>query len=183
MQDNGLSLLSVDVIRPASAGSLGGFVADRTVVHTDGWQGYAGLKAAGFDHRVHRQLTDHRVNGRKVAHPDRQFVLPRAHRAISNPKTWLQGTHHGVSPEHLQVYLERVRLPPQAQAHTSRHLPDAARTRSAARANDPPPNHPPTTPNGADRIVMTAGIGCGLGRRPSSTIPRPRAHAAAESTI
>ncbi len=33
-------------------------------------------------------------------------MLPRAHRALSNLKTWLQGTHHGVSPKHLQVYLD-----------------------------------------------------------------------------
>jgi hypothetical protein len=37
---------------------------------------------------------------------DREWVLPRAHRARSNLKTWLQGTHRGVSPQHLQVYLD-----------------------------------------------------------------------------
>jgi hypothetical protein len=38
--------------------------------------------------------------------PDRQFVLPRADRAISNLKTWLQGTHRSASAKHLQVYLD-----------------------------------------------------------------------------
>ena len=38
--------------------------------------------------------------------PFELLVLPRAHRALSNLKTWLQGTHHGVSPKHLQVYLD-----------------------------------------------------------------------------
>jgi hypothetical protein len=28
------------------------------------------------------------------------------HRVISNLKTWLQGTHHGVSPGHPPVYLD-----------------------------------------------------------------------------
>ncbi len=31
-----------------------------------------------------------------------------AHRALSNLKTWPQGTHHGVSPKHLQVYLDEL---------------------------------------------------------------------------
>ncbi len=28
------------------------------------------------------------------------------HRVISNLKSWLQGTHRGVSGEHLQIYLD-----------------------------------------------------------------------------
>ena len=35
-----------------------------------------------------------------------EHVLPRAHRAISKLKTWLRGTHRGVSNKHLQVYLD-----------------------------------------------------------------------------
>jgi len=37
---------------------------------------------------------------------DPSRALPRVHRAISNLKSWLQGTHHGVSPKHLQPYLD-----------------------------------------------------------------------------
>lgn len=33
-------------------------------------------------------------------------MLPRVHRAISNFKTWLRGTHRSVGNEHLQVYLD-----------------------------------------------------------------------------
>ena len=33
-------------------------------------------------------------------------VVPLAHRAISNLKTWLTGTHHGVGRPHLQAYLD-----------------------------------------------------------------------------
>src|SRR4051794_21709371 len=37
---------------------------------------------------------------------DLDEILPRVHRVISNLKSWLQGTHRGVSREHLQVYLD-----------------------------------------------------------------------------
>ena len=37
---------------------------------------------------------------------DPDEILPRVHRVISHLKTWLQGTHRGVSEEHLQVYLD-----------------------------------------------------------------------------
>ena len=67
------------------------------IVHTDGWTGYGKLASAGFDHRPRPQRRDH---------PDAQKLLPRAHRAVSNLKTWLRGTHRGVSPEHLPVYLD-----------------------------------------------------------------------------
>jgi len=33
-------------------------------------------------------------------------VLPKAHRAISNLKAWMHGTHRGVSDQHLQSYLD-----------------------------------------------------------------------------
>ena len=116
------------------------------VVHTDGWDGYGRLGGAGYDHRPRLQ--------RRRQH-DEQKLLPRAHRASSNLKTWLQGTHRGVSPEHLQVYLDE---------HVFRHnrrradgrLPDAAWARKPLRADDLPPDHPDgrMTPNGADRIVV-----------------------------
>jgi len=31
--------------------------------------------------------------------------LPIIHLVFSNLKTWLRGVHHGVSPQHLQAYL------------------------------------------------------------------------------
>jgi transposase-like protein len=67
-----------------------------SVVHTDGWSGYEGLANAGYKHRV-RKMSDAK---------DPSKVLPHAHRAISNLKAWLLGTHHGVSPKHLQPYLD-----------------------------------------------------------------------------
>jgi transposase-like protein len=82
------------------------------IVHTDGWAGYARLASAGFDHRPRPQRRDH---------PDAQKLLPRAHRAVSNLKTWLQGTHRGVSPEHLPVYLDEFVF-----RHNRRRTPMAA---------------------------------------------------------
>jgi len=70
--------------------------APGTIVHTDGLFSYSGLPRLGYDHRP-----------RKVASvaADEQ-LLPRVHRAISNLKAWMHGTHRRVSPEHLSVYLD-----------------------------------------------------------------------------
>jgi len=101
VRGEGSGRLRLQLLSDASAASLTPFVAANVVagatVHTDGWQGYAGLRVAGFDHQPRKQ---------RARFPDREWVLPRAHRALSNLKTWLQGTHHGVSPQHLQVYLD-----------------------------------------------------------------------------
>ena len=82
------------------------------IVHTDGWPGYGKLAGAGYEHRPRLQRRDH---------PDAQKLLPRAHRAASNLKTWLNGTHRGVSPEHLQVYLDEFVF-----RHNRRRTPMAA---------------------------------------------------------
>jgi len=101
VRGKGSGRLRLQLLPDASARSLTSFVrssvAPGAIVHTDGWQGYSGLRAAGFDHQSHKQ---------RARFADREWVLPRAHRALSNLKTWLQGTHHGVSPKHLQVYLD-----------------------------------------------------------------------------
>ncbi len=58
----------------------------------------------------------HRPKALRRAYPQRKVqgrigsggtqVVPLAHRAISNLKTWLNGTHHGVGRPHLQAYLD-----------------------------------------------------------------------------
>lgn len=96
----GSGRLRLAVLKNASGPSLGGFTkattAKAAVVRTDGWKGYNGLAALGYDHR-------RRPKG-SVA-PGEE-LLPRAHRAISNLKAWMHGTHRGVSDEHLPVYLD-----------------------------------------------------------------------------
>ncbi len=83
-----------------SAKTLMGFVQENVVkgavVLTEGWDGYAGLANLRYVHafmvlKGHNEKTD--------AH------LPMIDSAFSNLKTWLLGTHHGVSQRHLHPYL------------------------------------------------------------------------------
>jgi transposase-like protein/ribosomal protein L37AE/L43A len=85
--------------------------APGAIVHTDGLFSYRGLDKLGYEHRP-----------RKVASvaPGEQ-LLPRAHRAISNLKAWMHGTHRGVSDAHLPVYLDEY-----AFRHNRRSTPMAA---------------------------------------------------------
>ncbi len=99
----------------ASIPSLSAFLTATTapgaIVHTDGWHGYNGLEAAGYERRARSQR----------AAVGEEPYLPRAHRAISNLKAWLAGTHRGVSNEHLAVYLEEFTF-----RHNRRAKPMAA---------------------------------------------------------
>lgn len=101
VRGRGSGRVRLGVVGDASGRSLGAFVRRTTaagaIVHTDAWRGYRPLGRLGFDHRPRSQ----RAGG-----PGSEPYLPRAHRAISNLKAWLHGTHRGVSPGHLQVYLD-----------------------------------------------------------------------------
>jgi transposase-like protein len=92
------------VIDDATAATLTGFVranvATGATVHTDAWKGYLPLAKFGYPHQPRNQ----RAARRRGDDPDE--ILPRVHRVISNLKSWLQGTHRGVSGQHLQVYLD-----------------------------------------------------------------------------
>lgn len=80
--------------------ALTGFVQDSVVngatVRTDDWRGYDDLARMGY---AHEPLVLNGDPERAEAH------LPMIHIAFSNLKTWLLGTHHGVSHQHLQAYL------------------------------------------------------------------------------
>jgi transposase-like protein len=66
-----------------------------SVVITDGWRGYNGVKKMGYRHE--------RVVGDSLGKDE---VLPRVHRVASLLKRWLLGTHHGrVEVKHLDRYL------------------------------------------------------------------------------
>jgi len=114
VRGQGSGRLRLAVLPDASGDSLGGFVqatiAKGAIVHTDGWSGYLGLSKLGYDHRRRSQLTE----------PGEQ-LLPRAHRAVSNLKAWLHGTHRGVGDPHLQVYLDEYVF-----RHNRRRTPMAA---------------------------------------------------------
>ena len=69
-----------------------------SIVITDGWKGYAGLKQEGFKHRP--RLIN--ANSKTVS-----ALLPRVHRVASLLRRWLMGTHQGaLSREQLDTYLE-----------------------------------------------------------------------------
>jgi transposase-like protein len=81
------------------ARALGGFIG-RSVepaarIVTDDWTGYAGL-GERYAHTTVAERGDPAVA---------EEYLPIIHLVFSNLKTWLRGTHHGVSPQHLQAYL------------------------------------------------------------------------------
>lgn len=93
-------------------------------LHTDVWQGHRRLAGLSYDHRAASQ---------RQAEPG-EWLLPRAHRSISNFKAWLHGTHRDVSREHLQVYLDEFVL-----RHNRRRTPMAAfQTLLDLGANRPP---------------------------------------------
>jgi transposase-like protein len=90
------------MIADASAGSLHSFVIDfiepGSTLHTDGWQGYAGLEKKGFEREVST------TRGRRK---DASKLLPLVHRVASLLKRWLLGTHQGaVAPWQLPYYLD-----------------------------------------------------------------------------
>lgn len=110
----GSGRLRLAVLEDASGPSLEGFAKATTAkgatVHTDGWSGYNGLAQAGFAHRPRSQQAELG-----------EQLLPRAHRAVSNLKAWLHGTHRGVGDPHLQVYLDEYVF-----RHNRRRTPMAA---------------------------------------------------------
>jgi len=99
----GIGRIRMRVIQHPSAASLHPFVEDciepGSTVHTDGWQGYAGLKTKGYDHEV--------TSVQKRRPKEVSTLLPRVHLVVSLLKRWLAGTHQGgVSHEHLPYYLD-----------------------------------------------------------------------------
>jgi len=91
IRGKGIARIRLRVIPNASSPTLTKFVKDnvisRATIVTDDWTGYMGLPKAGYRHIVD------------------DSALVNIHRVFSNLKTWLRGTHHGVSRQHLQAYL------------------------------------------------------------------------------
>ena len=90
-------------------------VVPGSTIYTDGLKSFAGLQEAGFQHVARSQPL--RIDLRKGA----RSVLPLADRAIGNLQQWLIGTHHGVSSNQLQVYLDEFVF-----RHNRRRQPMAA---------------------------------------------------------
>jgi hypothetical protein len=92
--------IRLEVVPDRSAKSLCGFVEAAVepgaVIVTDAWPAYAGLSDRGYRH----------LPIIVAGAPDMiDDYLPLVHIAFSNLKSWLRGCHHGVSPQHLQAYL------------------------------------------------------------------------------
>ena len=88
------------VVPDRSAASLCGFIKNTVtpgiIVVTDGWQAYRGIEHMGYQPVAVRTRGDVDISDEH---------LPMIHLVFSNLKTWLRGTHHGVSHQHLQAYL------------------------------------------------------------------------------
>jgi hypothetical protein len=104
-EENGKGMGRIRMSRAAdaSARSLEGFVQWAVVpggqIHTDGWDGYAGLPALGYAHEVTV------LRGLDSSAPTK--LLPRVHRVAALLKRWLLGIHQGaVRPNHLEYDLD-----------------------------------------------------------------------------
>jgi transposase-like protein len=98
----GIGRIRLRRIPAASTSPLVAFVKHAvkpgSVVITDGWEAYAGLKQEGFKHRP-RVIS----GSSKTA----SALLPRVRRVASLFKRWLLGTHQGaLSCEQLDSYLD-----------------------------------------------------------------------------
>ena len=71
-------------------------VVPGTEVRTDGWAGYDNLESLGYRHKPVSVQGDPNKTDQH---------LPMIHIVFGNLDAWLLGTHHGVSPKHLQAYL------------------------------------------------------------------------------
>ena len=80
-----------DVSGPSLVGFVEAAVAPGSTVRTDGWAGYVPLKQRGYDHRPTTQ----------GAPKEAAALFPRVHRVFTHLKTWVWGTHRGVSKKHL----------------------------------------------------------------------------------
>ena len=96
----GLGRAHLRVIENAGAESLcaaaRATIAPGSCVQTDGWNGYLGLADAGYGH-----LPCNLPHGSDV-----DEWLPWSHIVLSNFKRWTLDVFHGVSPRHLQAYLD-----------------------------------------------------------------------------
>jgi len=92
--------LRLHIVPDRSAQSLEGFVIDSvqpgTQITTDDWSGYDQLAKKGYRLMQVAQHDDPDITEKH---------LPLIHLVFGNLKTWLNGVHHGVSPQHLQTYL------------------------------------------------------------------------------
>ena len=92
--------IRLEVVPDRTARSLTRFIQSAVepgaAVVTDGWHGYRPLTALGYRHLPVAAQGDPEIA---------EEFLPISHLIFSNLKSWIRGCHHGVSPQHLQAYL------------------------------------------------------------------------------
>ena len=98
----GIGRIHLRRIPDASANPLVAFVKHAvkpgSVIITDGWEAYAGLKQEGFEHRPRVISTSSNTAS---------VLLPRVHRVAALFNRWLLGSHQGaLSRERLDSYLD-----------------------------------------------------------------------------
>ncbi len=90
VRNNAANRIRLRVIPNITQDTLTAFVKENveegSTIKTDELKSYLALAQMGYGHEIDTDL----------AH---------LHRVFSNLKVWLLGTHHGVSPQHLQAYL------------------------------------------------------------------------------
>jgi transposase-like protein len=100
--------LRLQVVADGSADSLVGFVLSNvqvgSEVRTDGLISYNKLAKKGYSYKI--------VESRDLEH---------IHKTFGNLKTWIEGTHHGVSKKHMQAYVNEFVF-----RHNRRRTPMAA---------------------------------------------------------
>lgn len=98
--EGGIGRIRLRRVTDASQASLGPAVSEMvqpgSVVKTDGWGGYGGLQALGYQHEIVRPAVELGDN-----------LLPLVNRVAALLKRWLLGTHQGaVAFSHLDYYLD-----------------------------------------------------------------------------
>lgn len=98
--EKGIGRIRLCRVEDASGESLEPAVWDvvepGSIVRTDAWRGYNGLRELGYQHHIVRKDPDLGDN-----------LLPLANRVASLLKRWLLGTHQGaVQHSHLEYYLD-----------------------------------------------------------------------------
>ena len=102
MNEGNIGRIRLRHVPNVNADCLHGFIIDvvkpGSLLHTDGWQGYASIGTRGYRHRVTVTSTSS-----ELAH----IPFPGVHRVASLLKRWCLGTHQGaISKEHLGYYLD-----------------------------------------------------------------------------
>ena len=101
-REKSLGRLRLEVIPDDTSQTLEAFIIRNvqpgSIVVSDAWSGYTGLAAKDYTHQSLSQAAMKRSGLESNA-------VPGVHRVVSNLKTWLLGTHHGVGADHLDHYL------------------------------------------------------------------------------